>query len=260
LTSRFVFADAIPGIRARDIALSRPKAPRWRRIPDWVLRRVVARAQFRRMKPVLVTGFEPFGDETLNPSRDIARALDGRVFLGRPVVGAVLPCRFGESRFELARLVRLHQPGIVIALGLAAGRSGITPERVAINVDDAPVPDNAGAQPVDAPVIRGGPAAYWSRLPVKAIVRALQARGVPAAVSQTAGTFVCNHVFYGLMHLLRWQRAVRGGFIHVPFLPEQARAGEPSLPLATMIDGIALAIEVALVAARDARHAGGQTH
>jgi len=211
------------------------------------------------MKPVLVTGFEPFGGDTLNPSREIACVLDGRIIAGRAVVGAVLPVRFGESRFALARLMRLHEPGMVIALGLAGGRSGITPERVALNVDDAPLPDTAGAQPVDVPIIRGGPAAYWSRLPLKAIVRALQARGIPAAVSQTAGTFVCNHVFYGLMHLLRWQRAVRGGFIHVPYVPEQARTGEPSLPLATLVEGIALAIEVAIKTSRDARHAGGQT-
>jgi pyroglutamyl-peptidase len=210
------------------------------------------------MKPVLVTGFEPFGGDTLNPSQEIARALDGHVIAGRAVIGAVLPCRFGESRFELARLMRLHEPGAIVALGVGGGRRAITPERVAINIDDAPFPDNRGAQPVDVPVIRGGPAAYWSRLPVKAIVRALQARGIPATVSETAGTFVCNHVFYALMHLLRWQRAVRGGFIHVPCVPEQARTGEPSLPLATLVDGIALAIEVALARGRDARNAAGR--
>lgn len=212
------------------------------------------------MKTVLVTGFEPFGGDPINPSGEIARALDGRVIGGRMVAGATLPCVFGESRYELVRLIRAHQPGLVICTGLAGGRAEITPERIAINVDDARIADNAGGQPIDAPVVRGGPAAYWSRLPIKAMVAALRARAIPAAVSQTAGTFVCNHVFYALMHTLRWQRQVRGGFIHVPFLPEQVTRGEPSLPLATMIDGIALAIEVALATRRDLRGGGGATH
>jgi pyroglutamyl-peptidase len=210
------------------------------------------------MKCVLVTGFEPFGGDARNPSQDIARALDGRTIAERRVVGAVLPCVFGASRHELVRLLRAHEPGVVICLGLANGRAQVTPERVALNVDDARIPDNAGHQPVDTPVVRSGPAAYWSRLPIKAIVAALCARQIPAAVSQTAGTFVCNHVFYGLMHALRWQRAARGGFIHVPSLPEQAKPGEPSLPLATMIDAIALAVEVSVTTRRDVRHGGGQ--
>jgi pyroglutamyl-peptidase len=173
-------------------------------------------------------------------------------------VGAVLPCVFGASKHELVRLIRAHEPGLVICLGLANGRAEITPERVAINLDDARIPDNAGAQPVDAPIVRSGPAAYWSRLPIKAIVAALRAEDIPASVSQTAGTFVCNHVFYGLMHALRWQRTVRGGFIHVPSATEDAAPGEPSLRLATMIDAIALAVEVAIAQRRDARHGGGQ--
>jgi len=117
--------------------------------------------------------------------------------------------------------------------------------------------DNAGRQPVDSPVIRSGPAAYWSRLPIKAITAGLQAREIPAAVSQSAGTFVCNHVFYTLMHALRWQRAVRGGFIHVPQLPEQAKPGEPSLPLPSLIEAIALAVEISLTTRRNARTLGG---
>jgi pyroglutamyl-peptidase len=212
------------------------------------------------MKTVLVTGFEPFGGDPINPSREIARALDGGIVAGRRGVGATLPCVFGESRYEMVRLLRAHQPGLVVCLGLAGGRAEITPERVALNVDDARLPDNAGAQPIDMPVIRGGPVAYWSRLPVKAIVLALRERSIPAAVSQTAGTFVCNHVFYALMHALRWQRQLKGGFIHVPFLPEQATRGEPSLPLATMVDGIALAVDVALRTRREVRAGGGATH
>ena len=143
--------------------------------------------------------------------------------------------------------------------GQAGGRAEITPERVAINVDDARIADNAGAQPIDRPVVARGPAAYWSTLPVKAIVATLRAHEIPAAVSQTAGTFVCNHVFYGLMHTLRARRGVRGGFIHVPFLPEQAKRGQPSLAQETMIEAIALAVAVSVTTRRDQRVAGGQT-
>ena len=210
------------------------------------------------MKTILITGFEPFGGERVNPSQDIAQALDGRVIGGRKVVGAVLPCVFGENITELKKLLSVHRPELAICVGQAGGRAEITPERVAINIDDARIPDNAGAQPIDAPIVRGGPAAYWSTLPIKAIVAALQAENIPAAVSQTAGTFVCNHVFYGLMHALKSRRGVRGGFVHVPFLPEQAKQGQPSLPLETMILALARTIEVSLRTSRDARRAGGQ--
>lgn len=210
-------------------------------------------------RTVLLTGFEPFGGDALNPSQDVARALDGVVIRGRRVAGAVLPCRFGAALAELDRLLRRHRPELVLCTGLAGGRAQITPERVAINVDDARIPDNAGAQPVDCPVVRGGPAAYWSTLPVKAIVADLQRHGLPAGVSQTAGTFVCNHVFYGLMHRLRRRPGVRGGFIHLPWLPEQAGAGQPSLPLDAMVAALTRAIAISLKIRRDRRVAGGAT-
>jgi pyroglutamyl-peptidase len=205
------------------------------------------------MKTVLVTGFEPFGGDARNPSGEIARALDGRTIAGRVIVGAVLPCVFGSSVTELKKRLRVHRPELVICLGLAGGRAGITPERVAINLDDAYIADNAGAQPVDRPVVRGGPTAYFSTLPVKAIEAALRDGGMPAAVSPTAGTFVCNHVFYALMHALHGKRGVRGGFIHVPLLPEQAKAGQPSLPLEVMIEAVALAVNVTLRSRRSRR-------
>lgn len=213
------------------------------------------------MKTILITGFEPFGGESRNPSQEIAHALNGRVIGNAQVTGAVLPCVFGDSIRELKRLLRQHRPALVLCLGQAGGRAEITPERVAINVDDARIADNAGQQPVDHPVVRGGPAAYWSTLPIKAIVSALRRQGLPAAVSQTAGTFVCNHVFYGLMHVLsREEGGVRGGFIHVPFLPEQAKDTQPSIELEDMVAAIEIAAEVALKTRRDARTKGGAEH
>ena len=202
-------------------------------------------------KPIiLVTGFEPFDGDAINPSQDIVRRLHGRVIAGRPIVGGVLPCVFGSARRQLARLLKEARPELVICLGLAGGRDGLSLERVALNVDDARIPDNAGFLPVDQPIVRGGPVAYWTGLPIKAIVDALRARGLPAHVSQTAGTFVCNHVFYALMHRLRRLKGVRGGFIHVPWLPAQAPPGQPCLPLETMVEGIEIAVRVSLSSRR----------
>jgi pyroglutamyl-peptidase len=213
-----------------------------------------------KIRSILVTGFEPFGGDRVNPSQQVALALEGRAFGGHTVVSATLPCAFDASRSELIHLLRAHQPGLVICLGLAGGRAAITPERVAINIIDARIPDNRGAQPVDVPVNRSGPAAYWSRLPIKAIVAALAAEGIPGAVSATAGTYVCNHIFYVLMHALRWQRSVRGGFIHLPYATETAPAEAPSLPLEMMIAGIAKGIEVSLTTRRDTKAVGGSIH
>ena len=214
----------------------------------------------KKRRMVLITGFEAFGGETSNPSAEIARALDGKIIEGRPVVGAVLPCVFGTSAEELLRWLRVVRPELVVCVGQAGGRSAITPERVAINVDDALIPDNAGVRPVDVPILRGGPAAYWSTLPIKAIVARLTAQGIPSAVSPTAGTFVCNHVFYRLMRTLARRKGVRGGFVHVPFLPHQAKRGQPSLPLDTMIAAITGVVAISLATRRDIRRAGGETH
>jgi pyroglutamyl-peptidase len=200
--------------------------------------------------PILVTGFEPFGDEAINPSAEVARALHGRTIDGVRVVGVVLPCVFGQAIDALRAALDLHRPQLVLALGQAAGRAGFSLERVAINVDDARIPDNAGAQPIDVPVLTRGATAYFATLPIKAMCAALRDAGHPAEVSNSAGTFVCNHVFYGLQHALRRRRSVRSGFMHLPLLPEQVAASgsavAPSLPLAQMIDGTALALTTAL--------------
>ena len=212
------------------------------------------------MKTVLLTGFEPFGGAARNPSGEIALAWDGREVAGARIVGAVLPCVFGSARRELDLLMRRHRPAVVLCLGVAAGRAAITPERVAINVDDARIPDNAGRRPIDLPIVRGGPVAYWSTLPIKAIVAELRSRGVPAEVSQTAGTFLCNHVFYALMHAVRRRRGVKAGFVHVPAMSEAAAPGEPSLPLAALTEAAGVMLRTILRTRRDRRAAGGATH
>jgi pyroglutamyl-peptidase len=207
------------------------------------------------MKPILLTGFEPFEGSALNPSEQIVRRLNGSIIAEHVIAGEVLPCEFQRSIRELKRHIKRLSPSLVICLGQAGGRTGITAERVAINIDDARIADNAGVRPIDRPVVRGGPAAYWSTLPIKAIVETLQAKRIQAAVSQTAGTYVCNHVFYGLMHAIHGHPVVRGGFIHVPWLPTQ---GRPNLSLETMILGIRLAVEVAVTSPKDRKISGGR--
>jgi pyroglutamyl-peptidase len=212
---------------------------------------------------VLLTGFDPFGGASVNPSWLAVQALHGRQILGRRLVAAPLPTVFGRSLDQLRLLLDRHQPELVLCVGQAGGRSVLSLERVAINLDDAPLPDNAGAQPLDAPVIPSGPTAYFTPLPVKPIVAALRKKGLPAEVSHSAGTFVCNHVFYGLLHTLatdpRW-RHTRGGFVHVPWLPEQ---GQPAMALGDMVRGLSAIVRQTLVAP-DARPAvsgeGGATH
>jgi pyroglutamyl-peptidase len=197
-------------------------------------------------RPILLTGFDAFGGASLNPSGLAVKALHGRQVLGHKVVTACLPTVYGQSLKTLGQLLRLHRPALVVCVGQAGGRSAISLERVAINVDDAPIADNAGSQPVDVPVVPGGPAAYFSTLPIKDMLVALQREGLPAEVSQTAGTFVCNHVFYGLMHQLATQRSlrnVRGGFVHVPWLPEQ---GTPHMALEDVVKGLRVLLRCAM--------------
>ncbi|WP_019561071.1 MULTISPECIES: pyroglutamyl-peptidase I [Caldimonas] len=199
---------------------------------------------------ILLTGFEPFDGDALNPSQALAQALHGQSVDGAPITGVVLPCVFGEALDRLHHALEQHRPDLVLALGQAGGRADLSLERVAINIDDARIPDNAGRQPIDTPVVPGGPAAYFSTLPIKAIVAELRAAGLPASVSQTAGTFVCNHVFYGLMHALATRHPdARGGFMHVPLLPEQAARQSPpaaSMALETMRQGVLVALQTAL--------------
>lgn len=214
------------------------------------------------IKTVLLTGFEPFNQASINPAWEAVRALAGWSGEGFRVEVRQLPCVFIEASAALAAMVDELHPDIVIAVGQAGGRPEISVERVAINVDDASILDNAGRQPIDRPICADGPAAYFSTLPIKAMVAAMREQGLKAGVSQTAGTFVCNHVFYGLMHHTAGT-PVKAGFIHVPFLPEQAeeRADDPpSMPLDDIILGIMTAVQTAVKTERDVAHAGGATH
>ncbi|MGO1270042.1 MAG: pyroglutamyl-peptidase I, partial [Pseudomonas bubulae] len=165
---------------------------------------------------------------------------------------------FAAAPERLYQLLEEFTPALVIAVGLGPGRTDISLERVAININDARIPDNLGYQPIDTPVVAQGPAAYFSTLPLKAMVRAIRAGGIPASVSHTAGTFVCNQVFYCLQHALAGT-GVRGGFIHVPPLPQQAVvAGGPSMALATQVEGLRIAVITALNTEDDVLEGGGQ--
>ena len=206
---------------------------------------------------VLVTGFEAFGQDTINPSWMAAQALHGRMVAGHRIIGGQLPTVFAAAIPALRELLSRHKPVLVVATGQAGGRGAISLERIAINVNDARIPDNARAQPVDTPVVKGAPAAYFSTLPIKAMFKAMLDAGIAAEVSQTAGTFVCNHVFFGLMHELATDphcKGTRGGFIHVPWLPGQ---GQPSMPLDKIVAGLKAGIECALKTRRDIREEAG---
>ena len=211
------------------------------------------------MPPILLTGFDPFDNATVNPSWYVARALAGQRIAGHQVVAAQLPTAFGQALTHLHALLQAHRPALVLCLGLAAGRTALSIERIGINVIDARIPDNQGAQPVDMPVVPHGPAAYFATLPIKAMLRAVRQSGIAAEVSQSAGTFVCNQVLYGLLHLLHQGAGApgaRGGFIHVPQLPEQ---GLPGMPLRDMVRGVYTALWAAALARHDIPlHAGAE--
>ncbi|RQO58241.1 pyroglutamyl-peptidase I [Pseudomonas sp. KBW05] len=211
------------------------------------------------MPTILLTGFEPFDQDLVNPSWEAVRQLDGmQLDDDVQIVARRLPCAFATAGEYLTQLIAELSPVMVIATGLGPGRSDISIERVAINVNDARIPDNLGAQPIDTAVVVGGPAAYFTTLPIKAMVKAVRQAGVAASVSQTAGTFVCNQVFYRLQHLLAGT-AVRSGFIHVPALPEQVvGSGQPSMALGILVDGLQVAVRTAWLTPMDVVEAGGQ--
>lgn len=192
---------------------------------------------------LLLTAFDPFGGGTINPALEAVKLVG--VVAGVDIIKLEVPTVFGTSVDTVISAIEKHLPDAVLCVGQAGGRAGLTPERVAINIDDARIPDNEGHQPVDRPIAAEGPAAYFSTLPVKAMTAAIRQAGLPSDLSNTAGTFVCNHLMYGVLHhLAKHHPAIRSGFLHVPFLPQQ---GSPSLPL----EDIARGIEAAITAIRD---------
>lgn len=199
------------------------------------------------MTTVLLTGFEPFAGDATNPSGDAVRLVDTRWTGPERLVTAVLPVAFDAAAAQLRRAIDEHSPDIVIATGLAGNRAAVTPERIAVNLVDARIPDNVGAQPIDQPSVPGAAAAYFATLPVKAMTAALAAAGLPASLSHTAGTFVCNHVMFVALDEAARRPGVRAGFVHVPWAAESAPADAPALPL----DDIARALEVVVRTAVD---------
>ncbi|MDT8910976.1 pyroglutamyl-peptidase I [Amycolatopsis sp. PS_44_ISF1] len=198
---------------------------------------------------VLLTGFAPFGGSASNPSWQAVSLVAAR---REDVVAVELPCEFDASLPALRAAIEQYRPAVVVCVGQAGGRTDVTPERVAINLVDARIPDNAGAQPVDVPVVANGPAAYFTSLPVKAAVAAIHAAGLPGSVSHTAGTYVCNQVFYGLMHLLATDfPELRGGFVHVPSSPEQVPDAGPSLPVEKSAAALEAVVETVLSVRED---------
>lgn len=207
---------------------------------------------------VLLTGFAPFGGEETNPSWDAVREV-ARTWTGDAALHVrELPVAFGRAGDELRDALDAVRPDLVICVGQAAGDPDIRLERVAVNLDDARIPDAGGAQPLDEAIVADGPAAYFGGLPVKAAVAAVSALGIPARVSQTAGTYVCNHVFYRLMAELATRPGVRGGFVHVPASPDQRAAADgPSMPVADVAAALTAILAVTLDRTDDALLAGG---
>ena len=213
---------------------------------------------------ILVTGFDPFGGEPTNPSWEAVRRLPDEVS-GAQVIKVQIHTVFERSEDDVRAAILEHDPDVIVSVGQAGGRYSVSPERVAINIDDGRIPDNEGDQPIDVPVWEDGPPAYFSSLPIKAMVTAMRAAGVPAAVSNTAGTYVCNHVMYTVLYLIEREfPGKRGGGVHVPYLPEQVldKPNEPSLALEQLVTALTAGLEAIVEYADkpDLRIVGGAIH
>ncbi len=213
---------------------------------------------------ILVTGFDPFGGEKINPALETIKRLPDTI-LGAQIIKLEIPTVVGKSLAKIKEAVEKENPDVVLSIGQAGGRSEITVERIGINIDDCRIPDNEGNQPIDEPVVKGGPAAYFVTVPIKAIVENIKAHNIPASISNTAGTFICNHVCYGVAHLAAQKTAagkpMKSGFIHIPFLPEQVigkPALTPSMSLETIVSGITHALEAIVEHGSDIKVSGGK--
>ncbi|MFS7260759.1 pyroglutamyl-peptidase I [Carnobacterium divergens] len=213
---------------------------------------------------ILVTGFDPFGGEPINPALEAVKGLADTIN-GAEIIKLEIPTVFGKSAEVVKAAMEKHHPDVVLNIGQAGGRFAISPERVAINIDDARIPDNEGNQPVDIAIQEDGAPAYFTQLPIKAMVTQMKAAGIPANVSNTAGTFVCNHIMYQVHYLIEKEYpAVKGGFIHVPYIPEQVieKAGQPFMSLTDMTKGLTAAIEAIVLydGKEDLKAVGGAIH
>lgn len=212
---------------------------------------------------VLVTGFDPFGGEKLNPALEAIKSLPAQI-QGAEVRWLEVPTVFYKSAKILEEEIRLYQPDIVLCVGQAGGRKGLTPERVAINQDDARIPDNEGNQPIDRPIQLDGPPAYFSSLPIKAMVQAIKEEGLTASVSNTAGTFVCNHLMYQVLYLVEKEFPnIKAGFMHIPYMAEQVvdKPHTPAMDLVDIVRGIEVAIRAIIeYGEKDIQLVGGELH
>lgn len=209
---------------------------------------------------VLVTGFDPFGGESINPALEAVKKLPAKIG-ETEVITLEIPTVFGESLEKIEEAIEMHKPDVVISVGQAGGRFGVTPERVAINMDDARICDNAGNQPVDVNVYADGENAYFTNLPIKTMVQEMIKAGIPASVSNTAGTFVCNHVMYGVLYMINKKYPhIKGGFIHVPYIPAQVttKPNMPSMALEDIAKGLEVCVKVAAETTEDIRVAAGE--
>ncbi|MGP1445110.1 pyroglutamyl-peptidase I [Treponema sp.] len=213
---------------------------------------------------ILVTGFDPFGGEKVNPALEAIKLLPAEI-LGTKILKLEIPTVVGKSLAKITAAVEQENPDVVLSIGQAGGRADISVERIGINIDDCRIPDNEGNQPIDEPVIQDGPSAYFVTIPIKAIVEKIREHKIPASVSNTAGTFICNHVCYGVAHLAAQRTAagkpMKSGFIHIPFLPEQAIGKPlltPSMSVETILRGITLALEAIIENNTDIKVSGGK--
>ena len=208
---------------------------------------------------ILITGFTPFGGEGINPAYEAVKLLQSKI-AGAEIIKAEIPTVFNKSIECLEKVIEKENPDIVICVGQAGGRYEISIERVAINVDDARIPDNENNSPVDEKVFEDGENAYFAKLPIKAMVSEIREQKIPASISNTAGTFVCNHLMYGLLYLIQKKYPkMNGGFIHVPFIPEQVlnKSNEPHMSLEDIAKGLKFAIKAAVENKIDIKKTGG---
>ena len=208
---------------------------------------------------LLLTAFAPFDGERINPALEAVKLVKDRIG-NLLIVKLEVPTVFGKSIDTVREAIERERPDFVLSIGQAGGRAEITPERVAINLNDARIPDNEGNQPIDEPIFPDGENAYFSTLPVKAMVEAIRKEGLPSSLSNSAGTYVCNHLMYGVLYYLDKRPGMKAGFIHVPYIPEQTKNKKemPALELSEIVRGLEAAITAIAINGTDKKLAYGQ--